>query len=59
MCELQFGCVESYAGNAALGGLVWAVFTIADYRMAERGELHADLILQSGHQSDSQQRGPA
>jgi hypothetical protein len=55
--ELEFGGVKGDAGDAALGGFVRAVLAVTDDRVAEGGKLYADLILQSGEQSDSHQRG--
>jgi hypothetical protein len=47
MKELQVGGMQCDAGYSALGGLVRAVLAIANNRVAERGKLHSDLILQS------------
>src|SRR5208283_1328276 len=52
-------CVESYARDTALGSLFGMVLSVADDGMAERRKLHADLILQSGHQRNPYKRSAA
>jgi hypothetical protein len=56
MDELKICCVKRDSGNPTLRGFVMAVLAVADYGVAERGELHSDLILQSRQQSNPYQR---
>lgn len=49
--------MKGNAGNSPLGGFRRRVLPVADHRVADRGELDADLILQSGQQSDADERG--
>jgi len=56
MNELKMRCVQSDASNSPLRRFRRVVFSVADDRMADRRELHPDLILQSRHQRHSNQR---
>lgn len=56
MSELKMRCVQSHARNAALRGFFRVVLPVADDRVANRGELNSYLVLQSRHQSDSDER---
>lgn len=49
-------CVERDPRNTPLRRLDRIIFSVADYRMAKRRKLHPNLILQSRHQSDSDER---
>ena len=56
MNELKMRRVESDASNSPFQLFGWIVLPVADDRVADRGQLNADLILQSGHQRDSEER---
>jgi len=47
MNELKMRRVKSDAGNPPLRRFRQVVFSVADDRVADRRELHSDLILQS------------
>jgi hypothetical protein len=57
MNKLNMRGVESNAGNSPFGGLGRMIFSVADDRMADGGELRPDLILQSGYERYPDQRG--
>jgi hypothetical protein len=56
MDKLKVRSVKGDAGNEPLRSFCRVVFSIADHRMAQRGELRPDLILQSGHQLNPDER---
>lgn len=56
MNELQMLRMKSDASNSLLRCLRWIVFSVADDRMTNGRKLDSDLILQSGHQRNSDQR---
>ena len=58
MNELKMRRVKSDAGNPPLRGFRQVVFSVADDRVADRRELHSDLILQSRHQRHSNEGSP-
>ena len=59
MNELKMSCMKSDASNSPFRRFRQAVLSVADDRVADRGKLHSDLILQSRHQRNSDQRsGP-
>src|SRR5205807_8654091 len=59
MNELKMRGMKRDASNAPLRRLCRVILSVADHRMVNRRKLHADLILQSRHQRDSDQRsGP-
>jgi len=51
--------MKSDARNSPLQRFRLMVLSVADHRMADRRKLHADLILQSRHQRNSNQRRAA
>lgn len=57
MKELKIRCVKSDAGNSTFRGFRRVVFPVADHRVADCRELHPDLILQSRHQRNPDERG--
>ena len=48
--------MQSDAGNSALSRFLRVILSVADHRVADCRQLHADLILQSRHQRDPDQR---
>ena len=56
MNELKVRCVESDASNSLFQRFRWIVLSVADDGVADRRKLHPDLILQSRHQRDSDER---
>lgn len=56
MNELKMCGVKSDAGNSSLKSLCRVVFSVTDDRMADRGKLHPDLVLQSSDQRNPDQR---
>lgn len=56
MDKLEMRGVEGNPGNQGLRGFLAVVFSVADHRVADRRELHADLILQPCHQFNSHER---
>ena len=56
MNELKMRCMKSDASNSPLRRFRWIVLSVADHGVADRRKLHADLILQSGHERDSDER---
>jgi hypothetical protein len=59
MNELKMGGMKSYARDAAVVGFGGMVLSVADDRMADGGELHTDLVLQSGDEGDPDERSGA
>ena len=59
MNELKMHCMKRDASNSPLRRFRYVVFSIADDRVADRRKLHSDLILQSRHQRNSDQRSGA
>lgn len=59
MNELEMGGVKSDASDASLFSFGRMILSVADDGMADRGELNANLILQSGKESDSHERRAA
>ncbi len=55
MNELDMYRVECNASDQPFGRLRRVIFPVTDDRMADSRELRPDLILQSGHQTDSDQ----
>ena len=49
--------MQRNAGDAPLRRLGRAVLPVADYRVSDRRELHADLVLQSRHQRNPDEGG--
>jgi hypothetical protein len=45
MNELKMRRVERYAGNSPFQLFGWTVLSVADDRVADRGQLNTDLIL--------------
>jgi hypothetical protein len=45
MNELQIGRMQRNPSNSTLRSFAVAVLPVADHRVAERRELHSDLIL--------------
>ena len=56
MSKAKTDGMQGHTINAALRGFVGRIFSVTDDRMTQRGELHAYLVLQSGHQRDPKQR---
>jgi len=56
MNELEMRGMKCDAGDPLLRSLRRAIFPVADDRVANRRELHPDLILQSRHQGHANQR---
>lgn len=50
MNELKMPRMKSDARNSPLQRFRLVVLSVADHRVADRRELHSDLILQSRHQ---------
>ena len=59
MNELKMPCMKSDASNSPLRCFRLVVFSVADDRVADSRKLHSDLILQSRHQRDSDERSGA
>ena len=59
MSELEVGGVEGNAVYFSLRRFFGRIFPVADDRVAERCELHADLVLQSCNERDANQRRAA
>ena len=59
MNELKMPGMKSHAINAPLRGLFRTVLSVAEDGMANGGKLYSDLILQSRHQFDADQRSAA
>jgi len=55
--ELKMRRVESDAGDQPLGGFLGAVLSVADDRVADGRKLRPDLVLQSRHQRNPDERG--
>jgi hypothetical protein len=56
MSELKMPRMKGDAGNSSLQCFRRVVFSVADDGMADRRKLHSDLILQSRHQRNSDER---
>jgi hypothetical protein len=56
MNELEMRCVKSDPCNSSLQRFLQVVFSVTDDRVADRRKLHPDLILQSRHQGNSDER---
>ena len=56
MNELKMPCMKSDASDSPLQRLHRVVFSVANHRVADRGKLHSDLVLQARHQRDSDER---
>ena len=56
MNELKTRCVKGHASNSTLRGFRLAILSIADDRVADRCKLHSNLVLQSRHQRNVDQR---
>ena len=56
MNELKVCRVQSDTSNLSLQRFLGGVLSVADDGMADRRELHSDLILQSGDERDSDER---
>jgi hypothetical protein len=56
MNKLKVSCMESDATNSPLRRLYRVVFSVANHRVADRGKLHPDLVLQARHQRHSDER---
>ncbi len=56
MNELKMRRMKSDAGDSTFGGFLRAVLSVADDRVTDHGKLHPDLILQSGHERNPDQR---
>jgi len=56
MNELKTRCVKGHASNSTLRGFRLAVLSVADDRVADGCKLHSNLILQSSHQRNLDQR---
>jgi len=50
MNELQSSRMKRNSIDATFRGFLMAILPVADHRMAERRELHTNLVLQSRHQ---------
>lgn len=50
MNKIKMRGMKRHASNERLRRFLPVVFSIADNRVAHRGKLRPDLILQSGHQ---------
>ena len=59
MSKLEMRGMQSDARNAPLRRLLGMVLSVADDGMAERRKLHTNLILQSCHQRNPDQRSTA
>lgn len=59
MDELEMACMQGDARNSPLCRLFRVILAVADYRVPYGGELHADLVLQSGYKCHSHQRRAA
>ena len=57
MNKLKMRGMKSNTGNQGFRGFCPVVFSITDDRMAYRRKLHPDLILQSCHQVNPDERG--
>ena len=58
MSELEMRGVESDARDSRFQFSGWIVLSVTEDRVADCRQLHTDLILQSGHQPDSDNRSP-
>jgi hypothetical protein len=56
MKERKIHRMQGDAGNPALGRFRRVVLPVADDRVTNGRELHADLILQAGHEGDADER---
>jgi hypothetical protein len=59
MKELKMGGMKSYAGDPPLGGFRRVVLSVTDDRVADGGKLYSDLVLQSRHQRNPEERSGA
>jgi hypothetical protein len=59
MHELEVSCVKRNAVDSPLRRFLGVVFSVTDDWMTNRGKLHSNLILQSCHQCDSDERSGA
>lgn len=59
MNKLKMRCVQSNASDSTLGCFRGAVFSVANHRVVDGRKLHADLILQSCHQRNADERSLA
>jgi hypothetical protein len=56
MDKLKMTGVKSDPIDSLLRRFRWVVFSITDYRVANRGKLYSDLVLQTCHQINPHQR---
>ena len=56
MNKLNMRCVESNASDQWLRRFCWVIFPVTDDRVADYRKLRSDLILQSSHQRNSDER---
>ena len=55
MRKAQVDCMQGDAVNATLVGFFRRIFSVTDHRVTDRGELHANLVLQACNQRRSNQ----